>query len=155
MLNRITTRRAEAGDLEILREFESGLIAAERPFSPLLKKDPVRYYDLEGMLSDASIDFVIAEWDGVPVGCGYARIEKAKHFYRIEHHAYLGMMYVLPEFRGKGINARVINTLKERVRDRNVGQLFLEVFSQNQSAIRAYSKAGFSAHILQMRMDLE
>lgn len=64
------------------------------------------------------------------------------------------MLYVLPEHRGKGINALVIEKLKTLVKRRGVTQLRLEVFAGNQSAIKAYEKAGFRPLLVEMRMRL-
>jgi GNAT superfamily N-acetyltransferase len=106
------------------------------------------------MLVSPLIDFVLAERDGQPVACGYSRIEQSKSFYQSEKHAYLGIMYVVPEERGKGINALIIRSLMNRVRERGITEICLEVFSKNQSALNAYCKLGFEDHILQMRTNL-
>ena len=39
-------RQARHTDLDTLFRFEQGVITAERPFDPTLKKDPIHYYDL-------------------------------------------------------------------------------------------------------------
>jgi GNAT superfamily N-acetyltransferase len=38
------------------------------------------------------------------IDAGYARIEQAKPYLKHTAYAYLGFMYVLPAYRGKGIN---------------------------------------------------
>jgi ribosomal protein S18 acetylase RimI-like enzyme len=154
-MEHLRIRKALPGDLVLLRQFEQDLIAAERPFTNLFKPDPIYYYHLEEMLSDPDIDLLLAEIDGEPVASGYARIEQAKHYYRPERQAYLGMMYVVPAYRGKGINSLMMDELKRLLRQRGVTELCLEVFSENQSAIKAYEKAGFKNYIFQMRMTLE
>ncbi|HEV7329438.1 MAG TPA: GNAT family N-acetyltransferase [Flavisolibacter sp.] len=85
----------------------------------------------------------MAEREGRPVACGYSRIGPSKHFYRTEKHAYLGMMYVIPEERGKGINAAIIQALIKLANERGITEICLEVFSKNNSAIKAYKKLGF------------
>lgn len=153
-MKELIIRRATINDLVTLKQFEQGLITAERSFNNLVKPDPVCYYALDEMLTDPDIDFVIGEMNDTPVACGYSRIEEAKHYYLFTRQAYLGMMYVLPEFRGLGINAAIINVLKEKAEQRGVTDLCLEVFSTNVSAISAYEKSGFKSQIIQMRMSL-
>ncbi len=136
--------------MQKLLEFEQGIITAERPFNPFLKPDPVHYYNLEAMLDNPQLDLVLAELDGEPVACGYARVEPSKSYNRMEQHAYLGMMYVVPHHRGEGINALIIEALKDLVRQRGIRHLCLEVFHGNASAIKAYQKAGFKEHMIEM-----
>ena len=47
-MEEIIIRKATLNDIEILRRFEQGVISAERPFDPTLKKGDIFYYDLEG-----------------------------------------------------------------------------------------------------------
>jgi len=149
----ISIRKATLADIGTLRQFEQGLIAAERAFSPLLKPDPVAYYNLEAMLTDPQVVFVVAVLANALIACGFARIEKTKPYNRPEQQAYLGMMYVEPQHRGKGVNGLIVAALKEMVEQRGVTELCLEVFSENEPAIKAYQKAGFRAHIVQMRLN--
>jgi RimJ/RimL family protein N-acetyltransferase len=154
-MQEFTIRKATLQDIETLMQFEQGLITAERNFTDLLKPGPIRYYQLEEMLQHPMIDFVMAEKNGQPVACGYSRIEQSKSFYRTEKHAYLGMMFVVPEERGKGINALIIQSLMNMARERGITEICLEVFSRNHAALKAYKKLGFQEHILQMRMHVE
>ena len=83
------------------------------------------------------------------------RIETPKPYYKPAQQAYLGMMYVAPGHRGKGINSLILQKLKELVKQRGIDELCLEVFSANEAAIKAYKKAGFQEHMIQMRMSLD
>ncbi len=154
MPENITVRKAGITDLDILRRFEQGIIAAERPFNPTLKDDPVYYYELEGMLEDPQVDLIVAESGNEVIACGYSRIESSSHYLKHSRHAYFGMMFVHPLYRGKGVNGVIMEALKQQVKARGVNELRLEVFSLNQSAIKAYEKAGFESHLIQMRMAL-
>jgi hypothetical protein len=60
------------------------------------------------MITAAHIEVV---WkSALIVGSGYARIEAAKPIY--DNYAYLGFMYT-DQHRGKGVNAIIIEALKE------------------------------------------
>lgn len=150
----ITTREATMQDLDILLEFEQGIIAAERPFDITLQKDPIRYYDIAAMIIKPEVKLFVAETGGQVVGCGYCRIENAKPYLKHPIHGYLGFMYVVPVHRGKGVNKQVVTALAEWARSEKVEELRLEVYFGNTGAILAYERTGFTKHMIEMRMGL-
>jgi GNAT superfamily N-acetyltransferase len=152
----LKVRPATAADLPILRQFEQGVIAAERPMDPTIKEGPIRYYNLEAMLANPDVHLVVAEENGALIGSGYARIDAADRLYlRYTHHAYLGFMYVDPAHRGKGVNQLVLEHLRQWAHSHSLTELRLEVYKANGSAIRAYEKAGFSTLLLEMRSPVQ
>ena len=64
-------------------------------------------------------------------------------------------MYVDPAFRGKGINKLILNSLKSWSKAKNVNHLYLDVYASNQTAIRAYEKAGFESNLIEMRISID
>ena len=150
-MSNIHIRPATTADLPTLYRFEQGVIAAERPFDPTLKPDPNSYYDLPAMIAGPDVQLLVAELDGELAASGYARIEPAKSYLRHATYAYLGFMYVEPAHRGKGINSLIIEELRLWARSRGITELRLDVYDLNTPAIRAYQKAGFIRHMLNMR----
>src|SRR5688572_11448534 len=139
-MNQLIIRKATSNDLEQLYAFEQEVIQTERPFDPTIKKEGIYYYDLKEMINAPGIEVVVAELNDKIIGSGYARIEKSKPYLKHQNHAYLGFMYVLPEYRGKGINRKIIENLKNWAYLQNVKELRLEVYYNNISAIKAYEK---------------
>ena len=154
-MNEIKIRKASLLDLEQLLVFEQDLIKTERPFDPTLKPDPVNYYDLKSLLTSPLAEVVVAEADNKIIASGYARIDRSRPFLKHSNHAYLGFMYVLPEYRGQGINRRIIDALKNWAATQDITEFSLEVYYDNISAIKAYEKIGFSKYILEMRFNLD
>ena len=113
MLDQINIRPAQPGELPTLLDFERGLIEAERPFDPTMSKEEFHYYDLLKMIQDDEAEVLVAEHNGKLVGSGHARILEPKSYNDFGRYAFLGFMYVLPEYRGKGINQAIITRLKE------------------------------------------
>jgi len=150
-MQNIIIRKATLNDMDTLLAFEQGVIAAERPFDPTINVDPINYYDLNTLITAPHCHLVVAELDGKPVGSGYARIETGKPFLTHKQHAYLGFMYVLLQHRGKGVNRLVIDALKKWSRDKGITEFRLEVYYDNEPAIKAYEKVGFSRHMINMR----
>ncbi|MCB0709147.1 MAG: GNAT family N-acetyltransferase [Chitinophagaceae bacterium] len=150
----ILIRKACLADLPTLFEFEQGVITAERPFDPTLKSGQIHYYDIEKMIAAPDVELLVAEINNEVVGSGYARIENAKPFLQHNRHAYLGFMYIMPQWRGKGINKKILDKLTEWVQQHNITELRLDVYQPNIAAIKAYEKAGFTKHMIEMRKGL-
>ncbi len=150
----ILIRKATLNDIETLLLFEQGVIKAERPFDKTLKPDPLHYYNIEEMIAAPHIELVVAEFDNKIVGSGYARLENSKHYLQHSRHAYLGFMYVHPDYRGKGVNQKIIEALKTWSLSQKVTEMRLDVYFNNDIAIKAYEKAGFTKHMIEMRMNI-
>lgn len=145
-------REATTEDLSRLLDFEQGVIAAERPFDPTIAPNPVRYYNLEELLMSNESLVVVAEEAGNIMACGYAKIKKANSFLAHEYFAYLGFMFTVSDYRGKGINAQILDALKTWSIERGLTEIRLSVYEENLPAIRAYEKYGFKKHLIEMRL---
>ncbi len=148
-------REAEIKDLDILKEFEQEVIRYERPFAPNLKGDPITYYDLIDLMEREDAHLIIATIDGEAIASGYALIQNAKHYKTPDKHAYLGFMYVSPKHRGKGVNGKIVEHLIDWANKRNITEIVLEVYNENESALKAYKKKGFKPDLLKMRINTE
>ncbi|NOT94571.1 GNAT family N-acetyltransferase [Ferruginibacter sp.] len=151
----IIIRKAQLNDLDTLLVFEQGVIAAERPFDNTLKPGHINYYDIPKMIAAKDIELVVAESGTQIIGSGYARIENAKPYLQHTQHAYLGFMFVEKNYRGKGVNKKIINALAQWAISKNITELRLDVYQNNDAAINAYKKVGFNKHMMEMRMKLE
>jgi len=151
----ILIREATKADLPTLLDYEQRLIDAERPFDTTLTERGTIYYDLPYMIDSPEVCLVLAEADGRIIGSGYARIMEAMSRYKYSHYALVGFMYVDPSYRGQGVNRLVMEILKEWVIKQGITEMKLEVYTGNESAIRAYEKFGFEGQILEMRIALD
>lgn len=147
------TREATEQDLKILLEFEQGIVLAERPFNSTLMDGEIHYYDLLHLVqSEDSLVLVTEENDEI-IASGYAKIKRPDNNYsNFEEYAYLGFMYVKPEHRGKGVNKLILDELISWAKSKNISEIRLDVYTQNESAVKAYEKAGFESLLVTMRM---
>jgi GNAT superfamily N-acetyltransferase len=145
-------RAAVQADLPILKEFEQGIIATERPFNDSLKSEYICYYDIGALIDNKNSSVLVAEDDGVIVGSGYARIRESKAHLTHDFHVYLGFMYVAPTHRGQGINQLVIQSLISWGKSQGMQDFYLEAYAENNSALKAYEKLGFKASLLEMKL---
>ncbi|MGB0495350.1 MAG: GNAT family N-acetyltransferase [Kangiellaceae bacterium] len=153
-MKNILIRTAVLKDLEILLDFEQGIIEYERPMVVDMITEKFHYYDLKEMIESENSVVVVAEVDGKLVASGYAKIKKSKHYLTHECHAFLGFMFVDPEFRGQGINNKIIDELGRWSKSKGIKVAYLTVFAENDSAIRAYEKQGFEKEVIEMRLGL-
>jgi len=153
-MNKISLRPALLDDLPTLYAFEQGIIDAERPFDPTLKPDPINYYDLKVMIQIETTEVIVALVDNEIIGSGYVTIKEAEPFQKHDLYAYLGFMYVKPEFRGKGIIQKITDELKLWAKSKNLSEIRLEVYDENLPAVSAYEKSGFKKHMAEMRLEI-
>jgi GNAT superfamily N-acetyltransferase len=150
----IIIRKAALNDIETLLEFEQGVIEAERNCDKTLLNEKICYYDLKAMMESPNVELAVAEINNTLIGSGYARIENAKPRYNYERYALLGFMYVVPEYRGKGVNKKIIDYLIKWAGKQKITELRLEVYAANISAIKAYEKIGFAKDVIEMRLGM-
>lgn len=153
-MDQIIIRKAGLNDLGTLLRFEQELIAAERPFDSTLQDGEIHYYDIPAMIAAPHVALLVAVINEQLIGTGYARIEEGRHYLKHRQHAYLGFMYVDPVYRGKGVNRAIMEVLKNWALEQGIRELRLDVYYSNEQAIKAYEKAGFHRHLIEMRMGL-
>lgn len=153
-MKNIEIRIAKPEDLETLKSFEQGVILAERPFDETLKPDPISYYSIEDLLNDSKTIVAVATLNNTLIGSAYATIREAKKHLKHNTYAYLGFMYVDPKQRGKGVNKSIIDFLFKWIKEQNTSEVRLDVYDENNAALRAYEKAGFKKHMVNMRIKI-
>ncbi len=154
-MKEIIIRKATLEDLETLLIFEQGIIKAERPLDETLKSGDISYYDIREIILEPETEVAVAVFQDKIISSGYAKLIQAKNYYDFEKYAYLGFMFTDIDFRGKGINARIIDFLKVWCLSKNITELRLDVYDTNISAIKSYEKSGFKKDMVNMRIRLQ
>jgi putative acetyltransferase len=83
------------------------------------------------------LKFVVADLKGRAVGCGAIK-EFEPETMEVKR------MYTLPEYRGKGIAAAVLDELERWAAELGCGRCVLETGMKQPEAIRLYEKSGYS-----------
>jgi len=148
------TRKAILKDLPSLLDFEQGVIEAERPFDPTIKADPITYYDISELINNEESEVFVVEKDTLIVASGYAKIKGDRHYLKHDKIGYLGFMFVHKAHRGQGLNQLIINELLNWCKERKIFEIRLDVYDDNLTAIKAYEKAGFKKHMINMRLNI-
>lgn len=150
-MNDVIIRQATIEDLPMLLTFEQGIIIAERPFDPTLVDGHFNYYDLKAMIPAEDAAIYVAQKGDELVGSGSVLIADAKPYLKHNSYAHIGFMFVKPEFRGQGISQAILEELRNWSVSKNLVEFRLKVYDDNPRAIRAYEKAGFKKHLIEMR----
>ncbi len=151
-MNQIHIREATAADLPELLAFEQGIIAAERPYNDEIKDKSVHYYDIANLIASAESRILVAQEGAQLIGTGHASLKSSLDQFKHDRHAYLGLMFVIPTHRGRGIIQRIMDELLTWARGEGVGDFYLDVYPENLPALKAYEKYGFRGNLLEMRL---
>ncbi|MGX5172630.1 N-acetyltransferase family protein [Aliikangiella sp. IMCC44653] len=159
-MSHVQIRTATKQDLATLLAFEQGIIEFERAFDCTLGENPISYYNLAEIIDESKALVLVAEVTTPEnkqriVASGFAQIRQAKPFLDHDFYVYCGFMYVEPDFRGQGINARIMQKITQWGKAQGVNEMRLTVYSENTAAIKAYQKVGMQQHLIEMRMSLD
>jgi RimJ/RimL family protein N-acetyltransferase len=122
---------------------------------PTIKDGNISYYDISLLIKNDNSDVFVVENNGKILASGYAKILDDRHYLKHEKQGYLGFMFVPNEHRGKGLNKLIMDALINWCKEMKVYELRLDVYDSNNPAIRAYEKAGFKKHLINMRFNIE
>ena len=148
-------RKATETEIEILLEFEQGIVATERPYDNSLKEGEIHYYDLIELIKSEKAEVLVAVVNNEIIASGFAKIIGAEPYNKFREYSYLGFMFVKPVYRGHGINKLILEKLINWSKEKGMTEVRLEVYQENENAKIAYHKAGFKPHLLQMRLEIK
>jgi ribosomal protein S18 acetylase RimI-like enzyme len=139
----IVIRRWQKSDLESIRRITwQSWISTYSSFIP--ESDLASYFvthyteaSLLSMFDDPFTQGFIAEVDDHIAG--YARL----FFNRDENRLYVSSLYLLPEFEGKGIGIRLLESAEGYTAEKGLDELWIGVMVKNRQALLFYRKVGF------------
>lgn len=79
---------------------------------------------------------IVAYKKEVPVGCGAIKLFNA-------HSMEVKRMFVIPEFRGKGVASEILKGLEDWARELQIKKCVLETGKRQPEAISLYTKSGY------------
>ena len=91
--------------------------------------------------------FVVARWEGRPIGCGALRCIRDPELTRElgPHVGELKRMYVARDLRGKGIGKALLARLEAEALKLGLDRLVLETGKRSPEALALYRRAGFTS----------
>ena len=149
-------RNANLNDIETLLNFGMKLHLIEKEFEPTLSYSKTEYFDKysKQIKNPLALFLIIENSDALPVGYLYAHIEKTNSNSKISI-CELEVVYILPEFRGKGLTTDLINECFIWVKNKNISKIKTEIFAKNVVSRKVFEKIGFKEHSLSYSIDLD
>jgi len=133
-------RRARSADLESLVSF--AVVEAKEAEGITKDSERVRQGITTALHDESVAMYWVLEKNNTGV-IGSVSIVKEWSDWNSGYYWWIQNMYILPEFRGKGLMERLIQALKDTARNEDAIELRLYVHKNNAQAISAYQKVGF------------
>lgn len=133
-------RWQEYRDLRLFAVEESPLSVVKNPEEMKAIKENSWQSMLKKAFEEKQMFLYFAQIDNKIVGVSGAMIDE---FAKMRHRALVISMYVLPEYRNKGIAKELLQTLFNKLAEKGVQQVRLFVETQNEQAIGLYTSLGF------------
>jgi GNAT superfamily N-acetyltransferase len=131
-------RPALADDADLIHRFIVGLAEYERLAHEVVATPGTVRETLFGSKPGAEV--LIAEWDGMPAG--FALFFPNYSTFLARPGMYLEDLFVLPEYRGRGIGKSLLTRLAAVAVERGYGRLDWSVLDWNEPAIEFYQSIG-------------
>ena len=113
-------------------------------------------YSLIRYVQDEEGCIVLVALDGDKVvGCLKGRIRNAGRHMSFREYAHLSSVCVLPEHRKKQVAKKLVNAFKAWARKKGMSHCMLYVQNNNEGAIKAWSRMGFTTNLRRMHCKLE
>lgn len=147
-------RKANINDIETLLDFGMKLHLVEKEFEPMLQYSKVevqkKYTDeLKNPLSL----FLIVENDNLSVGYLYAHAKKI-NLNSKDLVCELEVVYVSPEFRGRGLAKDLINECIIWAKGKKILNIKTDIFAKNLPSKKTFEKIGFEEYSLTYSFNL-
>ena len=138
LLPDFTLRAAEPGDVPVILRCIRGLAEYERLAHQCVATEALLRESLFGPIPAAEV--VLAFQGDVPAG--FALWFRSYSTFLARPGIYLEDLFVLPEFRGRGLGRLLLAHLARTASDRGYGRVDWAVLDWNASAIRFYESLG-------------
>ncbi len=139
--NDFRVRRANYSDLERLVSF--AIAEAEEAEKTARPSGLIREGVRVGLTEDSIAMYWVLE-DGEGEIIGNVSVVKEWSNWNAGYYWWIQSLFLLPEFRGKGLLGTLLEAVKGAARQEDAVDLRLYVHIGNERAIKAYRKSGFS-----------
>ena len=156
-ISNVTFRKLKPEDIDLLIKYR--MLFLKELQNPTDKNDEVLLEDtlinyFRRTLQDNTFIAWVAEYNEEPLSFGGMVVQEIPgHFQFITgRQGYILNMYTLPEYRGKGINTKLLHKLLEEAKATGLTKVYLHA---TEPGINIYKKAGFEVSswpVLEMKL---
>ena len=154
-MENLEIRKATLKDIPKIMEMQETMLEDERKYMrSLVRKGRMVSYpkkEIKEIITSPNCYFTIAEINKKPIGCGFARIEKAhEDWYKYSKLGYLGLLYVKKEFRRRGIAKALQEERIKWLKSKGIKMVVNKIIAKNRPSLNLQRKQGFKPYIIKM-----
>jgi len=80
-----------------------------------------------------------------------SKIRKKPSYFPMKYAGYCDDLFVLPKYRSMGVGRKLLTKLLKWFKSKKIKYFEIDVYSNNEIAVKAYRSLGFRDYILKMR----
>ncbi|MDH5533008.1 MAG: GNAT family N-acetyltransferase [Candidatus Pacebacteria bacterium] len=140
-------RKATKSDIKTLLNFGEKLHLVEKEFEPFLEysRDEINNKYLQQLNNPLALFLIAEDSDNSPMGYLYAHTNKINSKSNLLE-CQLEVIYILPEFRNKGLSKQLINECINWAKEKQITRIKTEIFSKNTISVKAFENTGFNQY---------
>ena len=156
---KIKIKKANLSHFKIFQKLNNELFKYDAQFDPALnldwpyKKIGIKYYQ-NILTSKKSICFLAENEKEDVVGYIAGSITK-KFSYRKGMYAELDNIFILANYRGKGIGNKLVNAFLSWAKKKEIKRIYVSGYFKDKKAVNFYKKNGFKPIDLGLEMELQ
>jgi GNAT superfamily N-acetyltransferase len=100
--------------------------------------------EIQDRLQDPNYRIAVAELDGELVGYSFSYISKKPYFFMLGKFGFFGDLFVLEQYRGRGIGRILVKDTHDYFKRKGVEQIELLVATKNIETIRFWEHQGYT-----------
>ena len=153
-MKNLKIRKATIKDLSIILRFQEKSFGEMKKYvKGITKKGKLFVYlksEIKKILISPKGYFTIAEVNGQPVGCGFARIERFNgDWSKYKKRGHLGLLFVEKKFRRKGIAEAIQDERIRWLKSKGVKFVYNRIFAGNRPSLKMKEKKGFKPYMIE------
>lgn len=150
----MTIRPANLTDIETLLLFGKELHFVEKEFEPALKysEDEARERYTRQLQNPLALFLIASDKMQEAIGYLYAHAEKTEG--STDPECNLEVIYIKPEFRGRGLSSELIHACIDWAKENNIHKIKTEIFAKNTASKIAFEKQGFEQYLHIYSLDI-
>ncbi len=141
--------RISANQLDTIISLGEKLQSEESRYEPHLifnREESRVHYEEELSNPDALIVAAFLEDDTI-VGYQYSYVHTLDYLSRKNRECVLEALYILPDFRGKGIGKQLVTFSEDwAIKGKKVDRLATHIYSDNEASVQLHLKRGFTSY---------
>jgi GNAT superfamily N-acetyltransferase len=100
--------------------------------------------EIQDRLKDPNYRIAVAELDEELVGYSFSYVSKKPYFFKLGKFGFIGDLFVLDQFRGRGIGRLLVNDAHDYFKRKGVEQIELLVATLNVDTIKFWERLGYT-----------